>query len=121
MSFADHIRACNNYDRARVIPLFAGGRRIGWLRRDNAAALAPFRRVFRIEPERAELVAQGGVDAVSAAVDEVVDALVRENRVPKWRYEVFDVAPSWGEKPLFRVDLGAVPYFGVPSSGCDLN
>ena len=121
MSFADHIRACNNYDRARVIPLLAGGRRIGWLRRDNAAALAPFRRVFRIEPESAELVAQGGVDAVSAAVDEVVDALVRENRVPKWRYEVFDVAPSWGEEPIFRVDRGAVPFFGVRAYGVDLN
>src|SRR5204863_5349967 len=83
--------------------------------------LAPFRRVFRIEPERAELVAQGGVDAVSAAVDEVVDALVRENRVPKWRYEVFDVAPSWGEKPIFRVDRGAVPFFGVRAYGVDLN
>src|SRR5947207_12356695 len=121
MSFADHIRACNNYDRTRVIPLLAGGRRIGWLRRDNAAALAPFRRVFRIEPERAELVAAGDVDAVSAAVDGVVDALVRENRVPKWRYEVFDVAPSWGEKPILRVDRGAVPFFGVRAYGVDLN
>ena len=40
MSFADHIRACNNYDRSRVVPFLAGGRRVGWLRRDNAAALA---------------------------------------------------------------------------------
>src|SRR5713101_2335082 len=104
MSFADHIRACNNFDRARVIPLSAGGRRIGWLRRDNAAALAPFSRVFTVEPERAQLVAEGDVDAVSAAVDEVVEALVRENRVPKWRNETFDVMPRWGETPLFRLD-----------------
>ena len=36
MSFADHIRACNNFDRRRVVPLLARGRQIGWLRRDNA-------------------------------------------------------------------------------------
>jgi 8-oxo-dGTP pyrophosphatase MutT (NUDIX family) len=121
MSFTDHIRACNNYDRARVVPLFAGERRIGWLRRDNAAALTRFRRVFAVEADRVRLVARGDVDAVSAAVDEVVEALVRENRVPKWRNETFDVAPRWGEAPVFRVDRGAVAFFGVRAYGVDLN
>ena len=121
MSFADHIRACNNYDRSRVVPLMAGERRIGWLRRDNAAALARFRRVFTVGPERVDLVALGDVDAVSAAVDEVVEALVVENRVPKWRNETFDVMPRWGEPPLFRLDRGAVPFFGVRAYGVHLN
>jgi 8-oxo-dGTP pyrophosphatase MutT (NUDIX family) len=121
MSFTDHIRACNSYDRARVVPLFAGARRIGWLRRDNAAALARFARVFVVEPERVHLVAQGDVDAVTEAVDEVVEALVVENRVPKWRNETFDVMPRWGEPPIFRLDRGAVPFFGVRAYGVDLN
>src|SRR5229473_1595568 len=64
MSFADHIRACNNFNRARVVPLMAGERRIGWLRRDNAAALARFPAVFAVEPERVRLVVRGDVDAV---------------------------------------------------------
>src|SRR6266851_2404354 len=97
MSFVDHIRACNNYDRARVVPVFA------------------------VAPERVDLVAGGDVDAVSAAVDEVVEALVVENRVPKWRNETFDVMPNWGETPLFRLDRGAVPFFGVRAYGVDLN
>jgi 8-oxo-dGTP pyrophosphatase MutT (NUDIX family) len=121
MSFADHIRACNNYDRARVVPFLAGKRRIGWLRRDNAAALARFPRVFAVEPERVRLVAPGDVDAVSAAVDEVVEALVVENRLPKWRNETFDVMARWGDAPLFRVDRGAVAFFGVRAYGVDLN
>src|SRR5579863_4031006 len=121
MSFADHIRACNNYDRARVVPLVAGERRIGWLRRDNAAALARFRQVFAVEPEQVHLVARGDVDAVSAAVDEVVEALVVENRVPKWRNETFDIAPRWGEAPVFRLDRGAVAFFGARAYGVDLN
>jgi len=121
MSFADHIRACNNFDRARVVPLIAGGRRIGWLRRDNAVALARFDTVFAVEPERVALVASGDVDRVSAAVDEVVEALVVERSVPKWRNETFDVMPRWGDPPIFRLDRGAVPFFGVRAYGVHLN
>ena len=121
MSFADHIRACNNYDPSRAIPLLAGGERIGWLRRDNAAALARFSRVFAVEPERVRLVTEGDADTVSAAVDEVVEALLAENKLPKWRNETFDVAVRWGEKPIFRLDRGAVPFFGVRAYGVHLN
>jgi 8-oxo-dGTP pyrophosphatase MutT (NUDIX family) len=121
MSFIDHIRACNNYNPARAVPLLAKEKRIGWLRRDNAAALARFPRVFAVEPERVRLVAEGDVDAVSAAVDEVVEALLAENKLPKWRNETFDVAPRWGEPPVFRLDRGAVPFFGVRAYGVHLN
>lgn len=121
MSFADHIRACNNYDRARVVPLCAGDRRIGWLRHDNAAALARFPRVFAADAQCVQLVATGNADTVSAAVDEVVEALVLENRVPKWRNETFDVAPRWGDRPIFRLDRGAVPFFGTRAYGVHLN
>ena len=121
MSFVDHIRACNNYDRERVVPLTAGERRIGWLRHDNAAALARFPQVFAAEPGRVRLVAEGDVDEVSAAVDAVVEALVAENRVPKWRNETFDVMARWGDPPIFRLDRGAVPFFGVRAYGVHLN
>ena len=121
MSFVDHIRACNNFDRRRVVPLVAGGRRIGWLRHDNAAALAGFRAVFAVEPNEVRLVAEGDVDAVSAAVDEVVEALVAERNIPKWRNETFDVTPRWGEPTLFRLDRGAVPFFGIRAYGVHLN
>ena len=121
MSFADHIHACNNFDRSRVVPLTAGGTRIGWLRRDNAAALARFDSVFAVEPEQVRLVASGDADTVSAAVDEAVEALVAERNIPKWRNETFDVMTRWGEKPLFRLDRGAVPFFGVRAYGVHLN
>ncbi|HVC53510.1 MAG TPA: DUF4743 domain-containing protein [Stellaceae bacterium] len=121
MSFVDHIRRCNTCDPGRFVPLLAGGRRIGWLRRDNAAMLAPFPRVFAVEAERVDLVASGSVDAVSQAVDEVVEALVADGKVPKWRNETFDVAARWGEPPVFRLDRGAVPFFGVRAYGVHLN
>jgi 8-oxo-dGTP pyrophosphatase MutT (NUDIX family) len=122
MSFADHIRGCNNADPARLVPLLAGdGRRIGRMPPENAAALSGFHGVFAVEPERVRLVATGDVDTLSAAVDEVVEALVVERQVPKWRNETFDAMARWGEPPLFRLDRGAVPFFGVRAYGVHLN
>jgi hypothetical protein len=121
MTFADHIRACNNYEPSRVVPLLARGKRIGWLRRDNAASLARYSRVFAAEAGRVLLLAEGDADRVSAAVDEVVEGLLAENKLPKWRNETFDVASRWGEPPIFRLDRGAVPFFGVRAYGVHLN
>jgi len=121
MPFADRIRHCNSYDPARVMPLWAGGHRIGWLRRDNAEVLARHRDIFAVAPDSARLLATGDADTVSRAVDSVVDALVAERLVPKWRNETFDVAPRWGERPIFRLDRGAVPFFGVRAYGVHLN
>jgi hypothetical protein len=121
MSFCDHIRTCNNYDSSRVVPLTAGNARIGLLRRDNAEALQQFSDVFAVAEQRVELIARGDIAAVSRAVDAVVDALVAERHVPKWRNESFDVAPRWGATPVFRLDRGAVPFFGTRAYGVHLN
>ena len=121
MSFADRIRHCNSFDPASVVPLFAGARRIGWLRRDNAAALARFGGVFAADADGVRLIVQGDSAAITAAVDRVVDELVDERRIPKWRHETFDVMPRWGEEPLFRLDRGAVPFFGARAYGIHLN
>jgi hypothetical protein len=121
MSFLHHLAACNNYDPARAMPLFAGEARVGLLRRDNAAALRPFADVFGVADDKVTLLACGDVAAISRAVDAVVDALVTEKRVPKWRNETFDVAPRWGAPALFRLDRGAVPFFGTRAYGVHLN
>jgi hypothetical protein len=121
MSFCDHIRLCNNYEPSRVVPLIAGGDRIGLLRRDNAETLRRFPGIFAIEDDKARLLVRGDVETVSRAVDSAVDALVAENSVPKWRNETFDVAPRWGAPPIFRLDRGAVPFFGTRAYGVHLN
>jgi hypothetical protein len=121
MAFADRIRHCNSFDPARVIPLWAGEHRVGWLRHDNAEVLGRHDRVFKIGGKNARLLAEGNADAVSTAVGEVVEVLVAERRVAKWRNETFDVLPRWGERPMFRVDRGAVPFFGVRAYGIHVN
>ena len=121
MSFRDRIRTCNNYDPARAVPLIAGTGRIGLVRRDNAAALKRFPEVFAVEDDKVRLVADGDAAAVSQAVEEVVDALVVDHQIPKWRNETFDVGPRWGAPPAFRLDRGAVPFFGTRAYGVHLN
>jgi 8-oxo-dGTP pyrophosphatase MutT (NUDIX family) len=121
MSFRDRIRRCNNYDPARAVPLVAGTDRIGLVRRDNAAALKRFPEVFAVEDDQVRLVADGDAAAVSQAVEEVVDALVVDHHIPKWRNETFDVASRWGAPPAFRLDRGAVPFFGTRAYGVHLN
>jgi 8-oxo-dGTP pyrophosphatase MutT (NUDIX family) len=121
MSFRHHVAACNNYDPTRVVPLFADNERVGLVRRDNAEALRRFPDVFAIANDRVSLLARGDVAAVSRAVDAVVDALVVEKRIPKSRNETFDVAPRWGAPVVFRLDRGAVPFFGTRAYGVHLN
>jgi len=121
MPFADRIRHCNSYDPARAVPLLAGEHRVGWLRRDNAELLKRHGKVFALKRNSVRLKVSGNCEKVSRAVDGVVEALVGDGKVPKWRNETFDVAPRWGEKPLFRLDRGAVPFFGVRAYGIHLN
>jgi 8-oxo-dGTP pyrophosphatase MutT (NUDIX family) len=121
VGFADRIRHCNSFVPERAMPLWAGAHRIGWLRRDNAEVLRQHDRVFSVGKNKAQLLAEGNADTVSRTVDEVVEALVAERRVPKWRNETFDVAPRWGEPPILRLDRGAVPFFGVRAYGIHVN
>jgi 8-oxo-dGTP pyrophosphatase MutT (NUDIX family) len=121
MSFRDHIHSCNNYDGTHAVPLVSGDHRIGLLRRDNAEALRRFSEIFAVEQNKVTLLVSGDIETVSRSVDAVVDALVAENRVPKWRNETFDVAPRWGAPTVFRLDRGAVPFFGTRAYGVHLN
>ena len=121
MAFRDHIRLCNNYDPAHAVPLVADGERLGRVRRDNAEALRRFGEVFVVEEDRVRLVASGGITEVSRLVERVVEALCADYRIPRWRDETFDVAPRWGMLPRFRVDRGAVPFFGTRAYGVHLN
>src|SRR5260221_3317621 len=121
MSFVDHIETCNSYRAADFRPLRLGSTRIGWIRHDNAAALRRFPAVFAVAEDNVALIADGGFVELSAAVGGVIDTLVAEGRIDKWRYEDFAVAPRWGQAPLFKLDRGAVAFFGIRSYGVHVN
>jgi 8-oxo-dGTP pyrophosphatase MutT (NUDIX family) len=121
MSLLRHVLRCNSWRPERFVPLWRGEARVGLIRRDNAEALRRFCDVFSVEPDGVWLIAPGDLDAVSAAVDRVIERLVAECRVAKWRNEFFAVAPRWGAPPLFKLDRGAVGFFGVRAYGVHVN
>jgi 8-oxo-dGTP pyrophosphatase MutT (NUDIX family) len=91
------------------------------VRRDNAAVLRRFPEVFAVADNAVGLLSGGDTAVISRAVEGVVDALVAENQLPKRRNETFDVASDWGAPPVFRLDRGAVPFFGTRAYGVHLN
>ena len=121
MSLLRHIRRCNHWRPEHFVPLWRGEAKVGFIRRDNAEALRRFGDVFAVDGDAVRLIAPGGFEAVSAAVDAVIERLVAEGRVAKWRNEFFAVAPRWGMPPLFKLDRGAVSFFGVRAYGVHLN
>ena len=121
MSLLRHIHACNTYRPERFLPLFVGGERVGLVRHDNAEILRRFPRVIESASDGLRILPRDDRAGVTAALDEVVEVLVAEGRIAKWRNEVFAITPRWGEAPLFMLDRGAVSFFGVRAYGVHLN
>jgi hypothetical protein len=121
MSLLRHIHACNTYRPERFLPLFFAGERVGFVRRDNAQILRRFPQVIEVGTDFLRILPRDDGAAVTAALDKVVEALVAEGLIVKWRDEVFAVTPRWGEAPLFTLDRGAVSFFGVRAHGVHMN
>jgi len=121
MSLLRHIHACNTYRPDRFLPLFLGEERVGFVRRDNAEVLRRFPRTIEAGAESLRIIPRGDGAVITAALDEIVEVLVAEGLVAKWRDEVFAVTRRWGEAPLFTLDRGAVSFFGVRAYGVHMN
>ncbi len=121
MSLLRHIRACNTYRPDRFLPLFLGEEQVGLVRRNNAEVLRRFPRVIEVGHDALHILPHKDGAAITAALDEVVEVLVGEGLIAKWRDEVFAITPRWGEAPLFTLDRGAVSFFGVRAHGVHMN
>jgi isopentenyldiphosphate isomerase len=122
MSLIERLRHCTVDDLSGFRPWSIDGRDIGWLRQDVAEALRHFPSVFLVDDERVTLQAHlDQFDYRTAAIGEVVRALVELGIVQGWRNESFAVAARYGEAPLLRLERAAVPVFGVKAYGVHLN
>jgi hypothetical protein len=121
MSLLRHIELCNDYRADRFLPFRHGADRLGLIRKDNAEALRRFPKLFAVNDDSVRFLAEGSFDELSKIIDDVTEQLVSEGVVAKWRYECFAVAPRWGAPPHFKIDRGAVPFFGTKAYGVHLN
>ena len=121
MSLLRHVKICNEYQPDRFVPFWHGTDRLGLMRKNNAEALRRFPKEFAVGSDGVRFLAQGSFDELSKIIDDVTEQLVSDGLVAKWRYEYFVVAPRWGATPHFKLDRGAVPFFGVRAYGVHLN
>ena len=122
MSFADHIRACNNFDPARVVPLLAGERpdRLAAARQCRGAA-AVSRRCSRSRASGAAGCRGGCRHGQRRGRRGGRGAGRREPACRNGATRPSTSMPRWGDPPIFRLDRGAVPFFGMRAYGVHLN
>jgi 8-oxo-dGTP pyrophosphatase MutT (NUDIX family) len=122
MSYLDRIRDCNRRDLSRFVPFAVDGARVGWIRRDRVEILLRHDDVFAGDDGGVTLASGlDGFQARSAAVAEVVETLDTDGHIRRVRGEDYPVATGFGAPPFFRLDRGAVPFFGVRAYGVHLN
>src|SRR5262249_32882930 len=121
MSLLRHIELCNEYRADRFLPFRHGADRVGLIRKDNAEALRRFPKLFTVKEDSVRFLAEGSFDELSKIIDDVTEQVVSDGIISKWRYECFTVAAHWGATPHFKLDRGAVRFFGVKAYGVHLN
>ena len=127
MSFLDRIRECNNWNPRHFRRFKVAGQAIGWVKPAFAAALAPYRDVFRVGEAGVELnPALDDPESRTAAVDEVLRTLADAERdggplIRGWRDEAYPVASRWRAPPLMLMERAAIPYFGIRAYGIHMN
>ena len=121
MSFLDRIRVCQVFNPDDYIPFRVEGGRVGWLRPALAEALRRHEDVFAVSADAVDLAPDlVGFAQRSSAVATVVRSLIDDAVFNGWRGEPYAVGPRFAE-PLFTIDRGAVPPFGVRGYGVHLN
>jgi 8-oxo-dGTP pyrophosphatase MutT (NUDIX family) len=121
VSFLDRVRACQEFNPDNYVPFRVDMIRVGWLRPALAEALRKHNDVFAVSPDAVDLAPHiVGFAERSRAVAAVVRRLIDESVLAGWRDEPYAVGPRFAE-PLFTIDRGAVPPFGIRGYGVHLN
>jgi isopentenyldiphosphate isomerase len=122
MTFLDRITECNSFDLQRYLPLEVAGRRVGLVRKDFAALLAPYRDVFHLDADRVRLSDRlPDFAARSAAVDPILRELEARGHIAGWREEPLAVTESFAAAPVLQIERAAANHFGVRTFGVHMN
>jgi len=122
MAYLDHVRACTHWRREEYRPFLLAGRRIGWVRHALARRLGDWPTLFAVAGDGVALSESLSSPAArTAAMHEVAGRLADSGDGPRLRSERYAVVEAPGGPPLFTLDRGAVPAFGVLAFGQHVN
>ena len=121
MSFLRHIRSCNNLDSSHFLPFRVDDVTVGLLRPSFAERLRQWPAVFRVGGPGVDLELQGGFEERSAAVAEVLAALLEQGALTHLHGEQYVATPAGRAQGLLLIDRAAAPYFGIRAFGQHLN
>ena len=122
MSFLRPMRAAQDFDPGRFVPLEIGGQRAGWIRHDFVALLRRWPDIFGLGQERVCVrAALADERARTTALAEVTRALERDAVITGWRTETYAVRIHPRDAPLFHIERAAMRFFGLTSVATHLN
>jgi len=124
MSYLDRIRACHTWQLENYRPFLLEGdtHPLGWVAHGFARRLRDFPKAFAVTDRAVLLPARyGDFETRSAVLEESLRELYAAGEIPKWRGEDYGIVRQWGAPPLFRMERGAVPLFGVLAFGVHVN
>jgi hypothetical protein len=122
MSYLRKIRACNDWDPDRFLPLRALGARIGSLRPGFAAELRRWPNRFRVLEDGVEWVdLPESFQARSKFIEEVLGTLVEDGVIGYLHGEPYPLTAGRRDRALCLIDRAAAPYFGARAFGQHLN
>jgi len=122
MSYLDRIAECNTFDLRRYLPFDVADQRVGLVRKDFAALLGRYPRVFQVTGEHVRLAPQLSDFATrSAAVEPILRELAGQGHILGWREEPLAVTESFSAAPLMQIERAAANHFGVRTFGVHMN
>jgi len=124
MSYLERIRACHRWQPENYRPFLLEGEAapLGWVTHRFARRLKDFPTAFVVTDAAVLLPGRyADFETRSLVLEEALRDLYAAGEIPKWRGEDYGIGRRWGEPPLFRMERGAVPLFGVLAYGVHVN
>ncbi len=121
MRFLDHVHQCNRHDLGRLRPFVVAETPLGWVRGDHCALLADMDVPLTVSAEGVRLATDPGTPAERSTRMAEVAATLAGHGLITLRHEAYRVGRDFLDPPLFWLDRGAVPFFGIRAYGVHLN
>lgn len=123
MALIDHIFRCNEKNLRAYRPFMSDDSTfVGWVHADRMALLSAYPDVFALS--RVAVALQPHLDSPqkrSEALAEVTQDLAAKGHIRGLRDELYACKSLWAAPELFRIDRGAVAFFGLKAYGVHVN